>query len=875
MKPNVAMQFHLLARTGPWLISCAALLGLSCAKPPERLSTRDSEEASEVYLSSAADPSGLPESEALVEEAVVVDANPAPTDAMLIALERYQDRLDENGHYDPHSILEAKEHAERMAELRIDGDLTTDGGLWDWEWLGPGNIGGRVRSLIFDPDDPRHMWLGAVAGGIWETTDAGANWHPVNDFLASLSVGAMTIDPVDPRFIYAGTGEAFGGNGARGSGLPNGVGAFRSTNGGDTWVPLPNTDDWDTVARLVHHPTISGTLYAATDTRIMKSEDWGDTWISDPEIANRWFMDFEIDPDDPDHMVAAGVGTVKVTFNGGTDWSEQVTGGTNDLPSMNSRIEVAIDGQSNVYASLDRNGGELWFSSNGGQSWQRRNTNYDYFIGGGGNSQGNYDNALWVSPVDPNLVVVGGIDLWRSRDGGLTMTKISNWTVYHLGLSAHADQHLIVNHPGYDQSTNRTVLFTNDGGVQRTSNILTVGEVTGWSNLANGLGITQFVGGAASPNGSIVVGGATDNGLSRKNSGEGVNEWHQGLTGDGCSMAVDYENPNNVYGMIQSLSLFKSIDGGGSYLPFWIGCDECGNGEVVKRFNTPMAVSAFSPRILMIGGLSVYLTNTGAESWMKVRSPLADDIYCSAIGMSPSSQPVSIVGYTSGRVSRTENNGSSWTDLDDLGFVTPPDTVVTDIAVHPTRPTEALVSFGGSSDTSGVWLLTNTRGIWMWARRMGSDPEHSLPQTQVNAVLYHPLDPNWIYAGTDVGVFASEDRGATWSRTPRFESVEHDGPVNTVVQDLFFQGKGTLVAATHGRGMFRVRALPTVFVDLANNGPEDGTEFFPYNTVGEGLGASGNGSTMSIKAGTYLGEGLLHFNRRMRIVPTGGTVRVR
>ena len=110
-----------------------------------------------------------------------------------------------------------------------------------------------------------------------------------------------------------------------------------------------------------------------------------------------------------------------------------------------------------------------------------------------------------MSPIDSNFLLVGGIDLYRSADGGLTLVKISDWTKYHTGLSAHADQHAIVADSGFNGTTDKRVYFGNDGGIQTTANILTVTTTTGWTNLANGLGITQFYHGAAAADGALLT----------------------------------------------------------------------------------------------------------------------------------------------------------------------------------------------------------------------------------------------------------------------------------------------------------------------------------------------------------------------------------
>jgi photosystem II stability/assembly factor-like uncharacterized protein len=105
-----------------------------------------------------------------------------------------------------------------------------------WTWIGPGNIGGRIRSLVIHPTTPTTMFAGGVDGGIWKTTDGGVSWFPINDFLANLAVSSIVFRPGDPTTMYAGTGEGFyNGDGIRGAGI------LKSTDGGNTWSVLPST----------------------------------------------------------------------------------------------------------------------------------------------------------------------------------------------------------------------------------------------------------------------------------------------------------------------------------------------------------------------------------------------------------------------------------------------------------------------------------------------------------------------------------------------------------------------------------------------------------------------------------------------------------
>src|SRR5918995_613707 len=112
-------------------------------------------------------------------------------------------------------------------------------------------------------------------------------------------------------------------------------------------------------------------------------------------------------------------------------------------------------------------------------------------------NQGWYDNTIWVDPTNANTLIVGGIDLWKSTNGGVSLTQISDWSL--TPASAHADHPAIVEQPGFNGTTTRTVWSANDGGIYGTTNVYTVGIATdtaGWSVFNNNLGVTQFYGAA-------------------------------------------------------------------------------------------------------------------------------------------------------------------------------------------------------------------------------------------------------------------------------------------------------------------------------------------------------------------------------------------
>ena len=154
---------------------------------------------------------------------------------------------DENGVIAPNGLVNAMQQAKKMpynasawpgaAQPATGGIHPLVAGLstTNWEWLGPDNIGGRIRSILIHPAATNIMWIGSVGGGVWKTTNSAASWFPCDDWMANLAIGCLALDPTDPNVLYAGTGEGFGNADAI-----RGAGVFKSIDGGSNWARLTN-----------------------------------------------------------------------------------------------------------------------------------------------------------------------------------------------------------------------------------------------------------------------------------------------------------------------------------------------------------------------------------------------------------------------------------------------------------------------------------------------------------------------------------------------------------------------------------------------------------------------------------------------------------
>jgi photosystem II stability/assembly factor-like uncharacterized protein len=679
----------------------------------------------------------------------------------------------------------------------------------NWTALGPGNIGGRTRAILLDPGNPNTMWAGSVGGGIWRTDNAGTNWLPADDLMANLAVCCLAMDPTNPKVIYAGTGEGFSNLDAI-----RGAGVFRTTDGVH-WSQVTATAAFSDVNRLAVSAD-GKTVLAATSNGLLRSADATHaTW---QPVLKSPIADVRFHPTDPKQAIAGGLsdGQSYYSADGGQSWKPAT-----HAQNWGGRVELtyALKNPAVVYASVNMNSGSIWRSQDGGKSYKAMKTRQAgnqpvNYLG----DQGWYANTIWAAdPTDENALLVGGLDLWRSSDGGDTLSQISLW--YATG-SAHADQHTIVAHPRLGKAGNKTVFFGNDGGIYRADNYTTVGNnsshSSGWAALDNMYGVTQFYGGAGNTKGGVIVGGAQDNGTLQCTPAGGQ-RWASMFGGDGGWCAADANDSNYFYGEYVFLNICRSTDGGktADYISgqvwnghawTWRPAPYLIPDATTQKplFIAPFVLDPNNSNRMLAGGASLWRTDdcktpnddhalTGPK-WASIKDPIGEPI--SALAIAPGDSDTVWVAYTNGAVFMTQNGTKPlpvWRQVGGPGAH--PLSVArycSSILIDAHDKRTVFVTFAAYRDTSSasdVWRTTDNGQTW-------TDIGHGLPDAPVHKLARHPNHPNYLYLGTEVGFFASDDEGTTWSPT-------NEGPTNCPVYDIFWMGS-VLVCTTHGRGMFKI-----------------------------------------------------------------------
>jgi hypothetical protein len=717
---------------------------------------------------------------------------------------RLQRLKGKSGQYDPNDLVRARAHKRSMAEnprlFAVPGAPTT-AALGPWEELGPGNIGGRTRAIVVHPTTPDIMYLGSASGGVWKTTNGGASWTPLDDMMSNLGIRSLIMDPRNPSVLYAGTGEAF-----------RGAGIFKTVNGGASWTQIPSTatPDFHYVNQLSMSPTDSNVLLAATGSGLHRSTDAGATWSL---RSSGHAEDVEFHPTNASRAVAGGsFGEAWWSNNGGASWTR-----ADGIPPETGRVELTyFRGNPNVVlASVDNNNGELYRSDNGGASYVLRSTGQS-LLGG----QGFYDNTIWVHPTDENTLLVGGVDLHRTADGGAT------WQ--NAGFQLHVDQHAITPHPQF--ASNGLLFIGNDGGIFRYH------QPTGDAlELNNNLRITQFYAGGALLATSFVGGGTQDNGnLLYRGDPEG---WKFLSGGDGGYIAFDpLVNPDGswfVYTNNQGWTgpARARFDANGMALQ---GDDLTGGVMDNSLFIPPMVLDPNDHKRLYKGGNSLWRVRhpryTTTTPMARIKEP--GSVPISAITVAPGNSDLIWVADIDGQIFVTHDGTAAaptWERKDVNGL--PQLRACSHIAVDPFDHDRVYVSYV-NFESDNIWRSEDGGETW-------TDISGNLPDLPIYALALWPYESGKVYIGTELGVFGSENFGATWSPT-------NQGPANVAVDDLFWMNN-RLVAATHGRGMFRatVDIPPNVTITSPAADPQPFRAGIPVNLAA--AASDGNGSVTRVE----------------------------
>lgn len=750
-----------------------------------------------------------------------------------------------------------------------------------WRSLGPAPIpvnaatsySGRISAIAVHPTNPDIVYIGAAQGGVYRSLNAGATWTPLLDDALTLSIGSIAISPSNPSTIFVGTGET-----AFSADSFFGVGIYRITNADTTPVvsgPLNrNAGGTDVftgrgISEIIVHPTDPNILFAAsaqgiagigastagltlpnagifrTTNALAANPVFQQLTIQGTTAASRSISDAAIDPANPNRLLVAVVGgagdggvylSTDALAAGPTFTRTQITGDGSNL----GRTEFAVNntgGVVTVYAASGTASGTVYKSVDGGATFAA-------LAGGAGfcNPQCFYDIAVAVDPSDANKVYLGGspaLPFGKSVNGGTSF--INSSTNLHVDTQAF----------GVSPSNPSRVYFGSDGGVWRTNDVNATPIV--WATLNNtSISATQFQGISLHPvDRNYTLGGTQDNGTQFL-APDGV-EWVRSDGGDGGFTVIDQNSPtptnitayhtyfnqtNTQIGFSRATTTVANGD------PNWTALRGCTNGVSNNGINcadtvlfyAPMVHGPGNPSTLYFGTARLYRSIDTGTTMTDVSGVLPARI--SAIAISPQNDNVRLVGTTAGTIFLSTTAGAT-TMSNVTGSI--PARYVGRVAIDPTNANVAYVALNGFGLAAGqhVWKTTNLlSGAPTW-----NSSGVGIPDVPTNTFAIDPANSQNLFAGTDIGVFRSQNGGASW------EPFSEGLPRVAVFGMEFHRTQRVLRISTHGRGVFEYdfNARPTLFdydadvrADLSVFRPADNRWYVLRGTAGYTVMEFGN-----------------------------------
>ena len=666
------------------------------------------------------------------------------------ALEKYQEFLNENS---------------RLEETS--NNLSSAASVANWTPLGPygspaGGGAGRIQVICANPTNTNSFYVGSAAGGFWMTNNGGISYTTTTDQLGSCGVSDIAINPFNTNIIYISTGD-------RDAGDTYATGVLKSIDGGLTWS---NTGlVWQTIQqrriyRLLINPINPNTLIAATSVGIYRSLNAGQSWSL---ISSGNYVDAEYRPNDTTTVYAVTSNGLSKSINGGASFA-----GVSAFPSGISanRLSIAVSRANANYlyvlVSNNSNGfGGLYRSLNSGTTFSLMSSSPNIFdwstTGNGTGGQGWYDIAIDASPSNANEIIAGGVNSWKSTNGGANWVLNSHWYGGGGKPYVHADLHYVL----YTSGT--TCYLGTDGGVSKTSN-----NGQNWTEINGNMNIAQMYKiGLASNNSSKLITGHQDNGSNLLNG----SNWSQVYGGDGMDCFIDWNNNNTLVASTQNGGFTRSINGGSNWSAIVSGLSG------TPAWVAPIVQDPISANTYYCGYQNVFKSTNQGNTWTIISNfnTTLDEIKVSPLN------PNIIFATSTNAIWKTSNGGTTWSNITPTNIIG--NNQITDLTMDNLNPNNIYITLSGYS--AGIKVLASYNGGSTWINY-----SQGLPNIPTNCIVYVKNSPQGLYLGTDVGVYYREANMSNWISY-------FTGLPNIIVQDLeIYYSTGKLRAATYARGVW-------------------------------------------------------------------------
>ena len=755
--------------------------------------------------------------------------------------------------------------------------------------VGPVVMSGRITDLAVHNDNPRNFYVAYASGGVFKTENSGNSMEPIFDHQGTLTIGDIAISKADDDILWVGTGEN---NSSRSSYA--GTGVYKSIDGGQSWefVGLRGSQH---IGRIITHPTnpnvawvaSMGPLYSMNDVRgVYKTTDGGQSWnktLTPPDSTG--VIDLVIHPENPDKLWATtwqryrqawnfkenGEGSgIYVSNDGGQTWEKSMNGFPDEKFVGRIGIDVSKSNPDVMYAFLDNQkqsktkrevdedeltqtdfvdmstkeflnidnkklngflrsngfqekytaekvkgdvragkykpkaladylgdanealfdtsieGAQVYRSEDGGKSWKKVNS---YELESLIYTYGYYFGEVRISPTDPNTLYIMGVPMLKSTDGGKT------WKEMAQKQNVHVDHHAM----WIDPNDSEHLLLGNDGGLYESHD--------GGTNFIhhNVVPVGQFYTVAVDMEEPYnIYGGLQDNGVftgSSQGSPNDGQQWERIFGGDGMHVAVNPNNSDLIYTGYQFGNYFR-INQEENNLTSITPDHDIGEAPYRFNWNTPVEMSNHNPEILYFGSQKINRTMDGGETWTPISPDLTKDLpngnvpYSTLTTISESPVDFSVIwaGTDDGNIQVTKDGGKTWELVSDN---LPQRRWVSEVQASPHDPGTAYASLNGYRyDEFKTYLYKTTNYGKTWSSVKGN-----LPEDVANVIAQDPVNPDILYAGLDHGTYVSFNDGDRWFLVNNIPNVaSYDMVVHPRDHEL--------VVGTHGRSIYVMDVKP-------------------------------------------------------------------
>lgn len=692
----------------------------------------------------------------------------------------------------------------------------------EWRSIGPANMGGRVADVEGVPGNPNVVYVASASGGLWKTTNGGVTWKPIFERQGTISIGDIALAPSNPEVVWVGTGES----NVRNS-VSFGDGVYKSTDGGKNWqhVGLKDTERISAIAINPQNPDIVyigalGHAFGPNDERgVFMTTDGGKTWTKTLYIDNQHGVsDLEIDPTNPNilyagmwsferkpwtHRSGSEKGGLYKSIDAGRTWNKL----TNGLPKLVGRIgvRVAPSNPNVVYLIVEAKEGTLYRSDDRGDSFRMVSKNEQIV------SRGFYYTRVRVDPTNENHIFAVASTLFASVDGGKTFRSITGRT--------HIDYHAL----WLDPKNPRRMWHGQDGGIAVSYD---GGE--SWEAVYN-IPLGQFYQIHADNRLPFyyVMGGLQDNGSwtgpSRTREPAGVmnDDWRMVSFGDGFYVVNNPDNPEEYLSESQGGDIvwtdFRTREQQ-SINPWGHGS---GGGPAAGQkfrfnWNAPIVFSPHEKTTVYFAGNVVFKSPDFGKTWEQISPDLTTNDpeklkdaggpvaienstaeYHStiiSIAESPVQKGQIWVGTDDGNLQLTTDGGKNWTNLIRNVSGLAANSPVSHVEPSRVNASRAYVAFDRHMlDDFRPYIFKTADGGKTWTNISGNLPA----KAYVQVVREDPKNNNLLYAGTELGLFASYNGGRDWL------ALNLKNLPNVAVHDILVHPReNDLILATHGRSIW-------------------------------------------------------------------------